>query len=64
MGTTRENPEVERNKLWCDARIRIPILPQANGWTLVTGEFPETITLQPSILIGEATKNKNGGCEG
>lgn len=60
----RENPNEERNALWCDARIRIPILPAAGGWTLTGGNFPETITLQPSILIGHADKNKLGGCEG
>lgn len=60
----RENPDAARNKIWCDALIRIPILPAKKGWTLVSGEFPETITLQPSILIGESNKNKAGGCEG
>lgn len=60
----RDNPEAERNKVFCDALIRIPIRPQANGWTQVGGEFPETITLQPSIRIGDPAKNKNGGCEG
>jgi hypothetical protein len=60
----RENPNEERNKVWCDARIRIPILPEPNGWELTVGTFPETITLMPSIRIGEASKNKLGGCEG
>ena len=60
----RENPDAERNALWCDARIRIPIMPQANGWTWVSGEFPESMTLQPSIRIGAPAKNVAGGCEG
>lgn len=60
----REHPEAEANKLFCDGLIRIPILPQPNGWSHSGGEFPETISLQPSILIGNSAKNKNGGCEG
>lgn len=59
----RENPEAERNLLFCDALIRIPILPAPNGWTKVSGEFPD-LTLNPSILIGHPSKNSNGGCEG
>ncbi len=59
----RDNPDAERNKLWCDARIRIPIFPRENGWELTTGYFPN-LTLQPSIKIGDDKKNKNGGCEG
>lgn len=60
----RENPDAERNKLFCDGRIRIPILPQPNGWTRAGGEFPETLSLTPSILIGHPSSNSNGGCEG
>src|SRR5580704_18659112 len=60
----RENPGAERNLLFCDARIRIPIVPQENGWTHVGGEFPESVSLMPSILIGHPSKNANGGCEG
>lgn len=60
----RENPNAERNRRWCDGRIRIPILPQPNGWTHSGGDFPETITLQPSIQIGYQRDNKLGGCEG
>ena len=60
----RENPEAERNKLWCDARIRIPILPREKGWTHTGGESLDDLSLQPSILIGHPDKNKLGGCEG
>jgi hypothetical protein len=60
----RDNPEAERNKMLCDARIRIPITPRSNGWTRVSGEFPETLTLAPSIRIGDPSQDKRGGCEG
>lgn len=60
----RDNPNEDRNARFCDALIRIPILPEKNGWTLTSGTFPETITLQPSILIGSSAKNHLGGCEG
>lgn len=60
----REDHEAERNKIFVDAMIRIPILPQPNGWNKAGGEFPETISLTPSILIGTPGKNNMGGCEG
>jgi hypothetical protein len=47
----RREPDAERNKLFCDSRIRIPIKPSDNGWEM-TGAFPDTITLTPSIQIG------------
>ena len=36
----------------CFGRIRIPILPEANGWNLESGSFVDgDMTLTPSILI-------------
>lgn len=58
----RENPDAQRNQYWCDGRVRIPIAPQPHGWNLVSGEYPETITLQPSIRIGLG--KSHGGCDG
>lgn len=60
----RENPNEQRNLVWCDARIRIPILPAQNGWTLTAGVFPESISLEPSIRIEHPEKDHLGGCEG
>lgn len=51
------DPENER---YCVGRIRIPIKPVENGWTHVGGEFPETITLQPSIFIGSQAPKYTG----
>lgn len=59
----RAFPDAERNKLFCDGRIRVPIKPQANGWDHVSGEFPDTISLIPSIRIGHGGRGV-GGCEG
>jgi len=60
----RDNPEEERNAKWCDAIIRIPIAPEQNGWTLVSGTTTDDLTLQPSIKIGNDQYNAAGGCEG
>jgi len=47
----RKNPNAPAFATLMDARIRIPIKPVTNGWDHVSGTFPETLTLLPSILI-------------
>ena len=74
MRLTELNPRLKENILVFDCpcgrcntekmpqgRIRIPIVPAPNGWTM-SGEFPETISLQPSIRIGDERTDAIEGC--
>ena len=49
----------------CGGRIRLPVLPEDNGWKLESGAFAEeNLTLSPSIRI-HATGNPVGSyCAG
>jgi hypothetical protein len=48
----RANPDDPKFTDQCAARIRLPLKPLENGWDIVGGTFPDTLSLSPSILIG------------
>ena len=49
----------------CFGRIRIPILPEPNGWTLVGGSFDQgNMTLSPSIFIHSTGDPAGSYCAG
>ncbi len=49
----------------CFGRIRIPILPEPNGWKLESGSFAKgNMTLSPSILIHPSGDPVGSFCAG